>query len=284
MKHAPIYNEERFRTPLAHERDLGLWVDRIGWRQADASKPDRFRVLGQYAAVAVESGSGILETGSRVSREVKAGDVILIFPREAARYYPTGKWDTRWVVWNGPEACVLDRLCGLNLETPVVRGGGAAVAAAWQQLNPVMDQQNVSAILRRKLALLELIRELSLLVQTSRGVDTSPFLGKALRELINAGGKPAPLSIVAKRLHVSPAHFRRVFKSQTGSSPKVFQTAQRMTKAKELLAKGCPIKETSDQLGFTDVFHFMRLFRKVTGQTAGQFALGFAPRTQAHAG
>lgn len=48
MKAARIYNEDRFRTPLAPERALGVWVDRTGWRQADKTKPSRFRLLGQY--------------------------------------------------------------------------------------------------------------------------------------------------------------------------------------------------------------------------------------------
>ena len=53
MKPVRIYNEERFRTPLAGEQALGLWVDRVGWRQGDTLRPAEFRVLGQYAAVAI---------------------------------------------------------------------------------------------------------------------------------------------------------------------------------------------------------------------------------------
>jgi AraC-like DNA-binding protein len=75
---------------------------------------------------------------------------------------------------------------------------------------------------------------------------------------------------------MSPAHFRRQFKARTGTSPKAFQVAQRITRAKESLAAGRSLKETAARLGFGDVFHFMRLFRRVTGQTAGQFAAVFA--------
>lgn len=274
-KHNRIYKEERFRTPLAQEHALGLWVDRTGWRHADSTKPARLRVLGQYAAVAVESGSGTLETVTQGSHAVNAGDVILLYPREATRYYPQDHWDTRWVVWNGPEASILEQLSDLSGATPVVRGGAAAVAMTWRRLDPIMDRQDFNAIVERKLALLNLIRELSVLRQTGGASGHSPFLTKALRELADPEGHPQSLSAMAGRLHVSPAHFRRLFKSQTGSSPKAFQTAHRITKAKELLARGTSIKETSVALGFNDVFHFMRLFRKVTGQTAGQFTSGF---------
>ncbi len=274
MKAARIYNEDRFRTPLAPERALGVWVDRTGWRQADKTKPSRFRLLGQYAAVAVEDGTGVLELVGGTHHKVEPGDVILLSPRIATRYYPRERWDTRWVVWNGPEANALARLSGLGSTVLVVRGGAPAVQTAWRRLDPLMNRQDFDAILDRKLALLDLIRQLSPHQKTETG--NPRFLGAALRELTRDDHSPEPVTAVARRLHVSPAHFRRLFKSLTGSSPKAFQMAQRINRAKALLMEGRSIKETADTLEFKDVFHFMRQFRKITGQTAGQFAAAFS--------
>jgi AraC-like DNA-binding protein len=89
----------------------------------------------------------------------------------------------------------------------------------------------------------------------------------ALRALTRSDGAPEPAA--------APAHFRRQFKARTGTSPKAFQVAQRITRAKESLAAGRSLKETAARLGFGDVFHFTRLFRRVTNQTAGQFAAVF---------
>lgn len=275
MSRAPIYKEERFRTPLAQERELGLWADRIGWLQEDARKPSRFRDLGQYAAIAVEAGEGILEALAQGRHAIHSGDVILLRPKMATRYYPGKNWATRWVVWNGPEAEALDRLSGLGQEVLVVRGGAAAVLKAWHRLNPLMDRQDFDAFMGRKLALLELVRELSALCRMDGAIGDTRFLGAALRELTGNEGAPESVSAIAKRLHVSPSHFRRLFKTHTGASPKGYQVSQRITRAKELLAAGRSIKETAEALGFSDVFHFMRLFRRITGQTAGQFAAVF---------
>lgn len=272
MKNPRIYNEEKFRTPLMQERAVNVWVDRIGWRQADVSRPSRFRVLGQYAAVAVEAGEGTLETVAYGSHPVNSGDVILLHPRVATLYYSRAGWDTRWVVWNGPEAVVLEEVSGLGPEKPVVRGGAASVSAAWRRLDPLMERQSPDAVLGRKIALLDLIRGLSA-YRLGEGAGGSPgFLAAALRELSRGGTLHEPVAQVAQRLHMSPAHFRRVFKAHMGTSPKAFQATQRVTNAKALLAAGRSIKETADELGFSDVFHFMRVFRKITGQTAGRFA------------
>jgi AraC-like DNA-binding protein len=276
MKPRAIYHEERFRTPLARERALGVWVDRIGRRQPDTLRPPKYRVLGQYAAVAVEQGAGRLETLAHGTHELLAGDAMLLGPREATRYYPHGEWSTCWVVWNGAEAAVLERLSGLVPAVPVVRGGAAAVVTAWRRLDPLMDRQDFDGLLGRKLALLDLIRELAALNRAGEGTVNPPLVGAALLELSRCEGPPESVAVLARRLHASPAHFRRLFKTHTGMSPKSFQMAQRMTRAKELLAGGRSIKETADALGFSDAFHFMRLFRRVAGQTAGQFAAGAA--------
>ena len=274
MKRLRVYNEERFRTPLAHERALGVWVDRIGCRQKDALKPPHFRVLGQYAAVSVEAGTGVLECTGKDVQTVGSGDVMLLCPSEPSRYYPATSWDTRWVVWNGPEAALLAQLSGLGPGSMVVRGGAGAALTTWQRLDPLMERLDFDALLGRKLALLGLIRELSALRRTE---GTPPrFLQAALRELARHEGTPEPIADMAKRLHLSPAHFRRLFKVQTGTSPKAFQVSMRITKAKALLAEGRTIKQAADALGFADVFHFMRSFRAVTGQTAGQFVAVFA--------
>jgi AraC-like DNA-binding protein len=276
MKRVRIYNEERFRTPLAAEQALGLWVDRVGWRQEDILRPEEFRVLGQYAAVAIEAGAGVLETVAHGTHTLKEGDVILLTPRVATLYYPRRRWDTRWVVWNGPEAAVLERFSGQGPGVPVIRGAAAAVLRAWRQVDPLMERQDFDAVLGRKSALLDLLRELSAHHRAEGGWGEPPFLATALRALSRSEGPPETVASLARRLHMSPAHFRRQFKANTGSSPKTFQLAQRVTRAKELLADGHSIKVTADTLGFTDVFHFMRLFRRVTGQTAGQFAAAFA--------
>ena len=99
-----VVREERFRTPLTVERSLGLWVDRIGFVRGDMDKPERYRLLGQFAALAVETGDGVLEIVGRPPVALNAGDVFLLFPNVPARYGPLKRWDTFWVVWNGPAA------------------------------------------------------------------------------------------------------------------------------------------------------------------------------------
>lgn len=264
----PIQYEERFRTPLELERSLGLWVDRIGRKAADRGRPEQMRVLGQYAVVAVEQGRGVFESLAAGHHEVEDGDVWLLLPQDATRYFPFAAWDTRWVVWNGPDNDGLERVGILSGRHLLCRGGLPIVVRAWERLHDLMPRQDRAAILERKLAVLDMLHALYLRTQAVAGAAPTQ---QALDLLNSPEGLTTSVAELAQRMRLSPGHFRRLFRQQTGTTPKAFQTAQRITQAKEMLAAGRTIKEAAVTLGFTDEFHFMRVFRRTTGQTAGQF-------------
>lgn len=65
---------------------------------------------------------------------------------------------------------------------------------------------------------------------------------------------------------LSPAHFRRVFKSQQKVSPGSFVLRLRMRHARFLLHESeRTIKEISDIVGYDDAFYFSRLYRRFWG-------------------
>ncbi|WP_059052885.1 helix-turn-helix domain-containing protein [Paenibacillus senegalimassiliensis] len=65
---------------------------------------------------------------------------------------------------------------------------------------------------------------------------------------------------------INPDHFSRMFKKQTGISPKEYITRLRMERAKSLLAKSpSSIMEVARSVGFEDPYHFSRRFKQVVG-------------------
>jgi len=266
-----VYKEQKFRTPLDMERSIGLWVDRIGYQHQDRAVIPSFRILGQYAALSVEAGSGRLEILGRPPLPLRLGDAFLLFPSLPMRYRPDRDWEIRWIVWNGPEADLLLKIGCLAEGQPILPGQAGAVRLAFDRLDPLMDRPDRPALLARKTLLLTLIRQLDLSRSPAALPPCLAAIRKAQQELEADPAAESSIERLARRHHLSPAYFRRLFKAQTGSSPKAYQRAQRITRAKEWLAAGRSLKETALELGFADVFHFMRVFRQVTGQTAGRF-------------
>lgn len=73
-------------------------------------------------------------------------------------------------------------------------------------------------------------------------------------------------SELAEIAGIHPDHFSRMFKKQTGVSPKEYITRLRMEKAKSLLAKSpASVMEVARRVGFEDPYHFSRRFKQVVG-------------------
>jgi AraC-like DNA-binding protein len=70
---------------------------------------------------------------------------------------------------------------------------------------------------------------------------------------------------MAARVALSGSHLRRVFRAEFGVGPSQYFQELRMREARRLLRESAlPIKAISSQLGFNDLAHFYRSFRKHT--------------------
>ena len=272
MNKLGITRSELFRTPLGFEKDLGLWVDRIG-EGATSERPEKMRILGLYAAVYIEKGEGYYMSGVSVPRRVKAGDVMLVYPRIPTRYYPNSEWSSRWVVWGGPEAERLERTGYLS--ESIVRDRSESVKKAYLSLFKIKAREDIESILERKKILIQMILDLYRCSKVEKAVPRNEeLMGKLIDRISENPIKEYSITSLASECNVSPTHFRRLFDKHTGSSPKEFILSMRISRAKRLLSEGRPIKEAAELSGFNDMFYFMRAFKKMTGITAGRFSRG----------
>ncbi len=72
---------------------------------------------------------------------------------------------------------------------------------------------------------------------------------------------------IANTCHISPFHFARIFKKQTGYSPNDFLLKTRIENAKELLKKEGSICEIAFNSGFNSLEHFSYSFKKAVKQS-----------------
>jgi AraC-like DNA-binding protein len=76
----------------------------------------------------------------------------------------------------------------------------------------------------------------------------------------------------AREMHLSPAHFSRVFKSVTGQSPRDFLIGARLSQARHLLSESnLSVGEIADRLDYADLFFFSRQFKQKTGLSPLQY-------------
>lgn len=75
------------------------------------------------------------------------------------------------------------------------------------------------------------------------------------------------LEQIAHNMYLSPVYISKIFKEETGESPINYLIKIRLERAKEiLLTEGSgSIKSIANQVGYDDVYHFSKLFKKYYG-------------------
>ncbi len=77
---------------------------------------------------------------------------------------------------------------------------------------------------------------------------------------------------LADQAGLSPSHFRALFKEFTGLTVKEYHHKIKISRAKELLLSGeCNVTEAAMRTGFSDIYYFSRLFKKVTGTNPSEY-------------
>lgn len=97
-----------------------------------------------------------------------------------------------------------------------------------------------------------------------------PLVKKVIHLMEEHDGHQLRLQDAADRLHVNSSHLGRVFKKEMGVSFPQYILKKRMEQAKKLLLDGNSVSEATYMLGFKDISHFIRVFRKYYGVTPGE--------------
>ena len=88
----------------------------------------------------------------------------------------------------------------------------------------------------------------------------------------NYGDATLTNASLAAKCNVSEVYFRKLFTRHFGISPKQFIIDLRIQKAKQLLAEGAwSVSVVSETCGFSNPYHFCRLFKKRTGITPSEY-------------
>ena len=80
------------------------------------------------------------------------------------------------------------------------------------------------------------------------------------------------LNYLAEQLGTNPSYISRIIKEKTGSNFISLLTERRMQKAVELLTStDLSVKEIAEQIGYSNSYYFIKIFKEKTGVTPGEY-------------
>lgn len=143
--------------------------------------------------------------------------------------------------------------------------------AELETLNPRPDSDALCELLLR-----ELFLKLSRGVNNNRAESVSPSVREAfatLREKVHLQyEKEWTVEEMAALAHLCPSRFHNLYKHIFGISPKSDLLAVRLEHAKLFLPdESRTVKEVAGAVGYSNVYHFIRAFKKYAGVTPGQY-------------
>lgn len=210
--------------------------------------------------------------------EARAGDLL---------YLPQGSVREAVTDANDPMHCfacnfVLVPMAGfpvpstLPLGPLTALGNPEGLERLYRDLNRVWLERGPGYTLEaRGLMTLILHRLLVLTGAPTGAAQPSARLALVQDHIVRHFAEPLRVDQLAAMVRLHPGYFGSWFRRQTGLTVHQYANNIRVRKAAELLSTGgFNVSEVADRCGFGDVFHFSKVFRRVTGRTPSSLVRG----------
>jgi YesN/AraC family two-component response regulator len=116
------------------------------------------------------------------------------------------------------------------------------------------------------LSVLSVLSLIESLHSTEVPVQSNPLLTESLAFIEeNLCSEDLSLEKVASHVYVSKCHYSRLFQRHVGKGFKEYVISKRIDRAKLLLRNGAPVTDVCYSVGYNDLTHFGRIFKRIVG-------------------
>jgi len=236
----------------------------------------KMRVLGSYAIVCLIGGSGYYRDVNGISRDVKKGDVLFIYPEIAHRYGPRSgeTWSEIYVVFDGAIFDELRKSTFMDDRQPVLKappGFAERLENLCEMPRPLNSAQRTAEMGNFLLLLGELLEYN--LPESTKSTFADSGLAEAKRELEANLEGVIDWENLSRKCGMSYESFRKKFREATGTAPARYRDERRIDAACGMLIQHpqLTLRAVAHSLGFCDEYNFSRRFKQMKSCSPKEF-------------
>lgn len=260
-----------FNAPSNIAKLLFYHINSVGHFYCDHKYKVSRDKFDNFLIMYVVKGEGTLTVKGK-SRIIKENDVMLINCYEQHGYKTSKSLETLWIHFDGNVIRDYFNLLKGDLEhvvfsteAPVIPNHLKSIIDIFKDGN-IINEALISCDIERILA------ELYTLSSKNTTFKKSSFVNDSILYIKSNFKDKISLQDIAESVSISPFHFSRIFKKETGYSPYEYILIVRINHAKNLLkTTNMLIKEISFECGFSSESNFITSFKKHTNMSPKQF-------------
>lgn len=269
LKNSNIY----FHTPSSIAKSAFFYLKCAGEFFCNGNYRVERDTFYSYLIMYIKEGEGYISVDNR-TYPAKANDAVLLNCHQPHLYYTHSGWETLWIHFDGNSSQQLFELLNNHFgfvlpmgESLVINRYLSMIVDGFKNKKP-LSEVLVSCHIHRMLAEMLLI---SSSCREPRLESFNPILDAIIYIEDNYQSK-ITVEDLATYVKISPFHFSRIFKKETGYSPYEYIIKTRIDHAKMLLKKTrFNIKEIAFGVGFNSESNFVNTFRESVSLTPNKF-------------
>jgi AraC-like DNA-binding protein len=262
-----------FNSPSNIAKSLFFYINSIGHFYCDHNYKISREKYDSFLLMYIVKGQGLL-TIKDTPQPIQANDTILINCYEPHSYETDTHLETLWIHFDGNISLDYFNLINERMRNVISTTSSTLIqdylltTITDFKENKIINEAIVSCNIQRMLAeLLNLCSESSL-----ENSSNSNSIAEAITYMRNNFKNKISLEEISNHICISPFHFSRIFKRETGYSPYEYVTMIRLNHAKALLkTTKLLIKEIAFECGFSSETNFVIAFKNHTKITPSKF-------------
>jgi AraC family transcriptional regulator len=262
-----------FNSPSNMAKSLFFYVNSLGHFYCDHNYKIKRDKFDSYLLMYIVAGEGLLTINNK-PQPIKANDILLINCYEAHMYETNSSLETLWTHFDGNVSkdyfnLISERMGNVisSKNSTLVQDYLLTMTEDFKE-NKIINEAILSCNIQRMLAEL-----LILSMENSLGNSTnSNYIEDSIVFIRDNFKNKISLEDISANVCMSPFHFSRIFKRETGYSPYEYVTMLRLNHAKTLLkTTNLLIKEIAFECGFNSETNFVIAFRNHTNLAPSKF-------------